>query len=252
MDIRKNYNINGQGIKIGLIDTGISNKGFATDGINLIDNNKDFTDHHCHGTHISGILKDEKYGVAPSADLYVVKALDKNLNGKIKDIANGVEWLIDKNTDIILLPLGTSENSKELRNVISKANESNILVVSSIGNYGLNIEVEVLYPAKYKDVIGVGALSANGEIWSGTTLGQGLDILLPGQRVKSLSLEGETLLASGTSMASAYMAGFLALYLEHYNYFDRHEIKEQFFRQMNRLPLINKVRKMETEIFIKK
>ena len=212
--IREQNNLYGKDVKIGLIDTGVAKFIDVVDGINVRDQNEDYSDTHGHGTHIAGILKDDSFGIVPDSDLYIVKALDSKMSGDIKDIILGIEWLIEKEIDIILLPFGSTEYNSELEKVINDANEKGIFVVSSVGNYGLQEEIDVLYPAKFKNVLGVGALGKDGEVWKGSTLGEEVDILLPGQAIKSLSLSGDPLVSSGTSMASAYMAGILALYIE--------------------------------------
>ena len=125
-----------------------------------------------------------------------------------------MKWSIDKDVDIILMPFGTPKDSVDLKNIIDKAVAKDILIVSSVGNYGLQGDIDVLYPAKYTNVIGVGALDKKSEIWKGTTKGEGLDVLLPGQFISSYSITGDKLISSGTSMASAYMAGLLSLYVE--------------------------------------
>jgi len=216
-NIREKYNVYGKGIKVGLIDTGVSNFIEVTNGINILSKKSNYYDDHGHGTHIAGILKDKEFGIIPDSELFVVKALDNKMEGEIDNIVLGINWLIKQDVDIILLPLGSPSGNEELKKVINKAIRKEIFVVSSVGNFGLQEKSEVLYPAKYKNVIGVGALAKDGDIWRGTTLGRGVDILLPGQFIKSVSLKGEPLISSGTSMASAYMAGMLALYIEKLN-----------------------------------
>ncbi|QQX15216.1 hypothetical protein JKL50_03615 [Bacillus altitudinis] len=62
--------------------------------------------------------------------------------------------------------------------------EALIVVISSVGNYGLQEKSDILYPAKFKGVIAVGALNMNGDIWKGRTVGNGLNVLLPGHYKK--------------------------------------------------------------------
>ncbi|MED4588508.1 MULTISPECIES: S8 family serine peptidase [Priestia] len=213
--LHQKYELKGNGVKVSLIDTGVSKEITSTvDGINTINDSKDYDDDHGHGTHIAGILSSEEFGVAPEIDLYVAKALDSNLKGDINNIINAIEWSIDKNVDVILMPFGTPKDNQDLKQMIDKAVEKDILVISSVGNFGVQKDVDVLFPAKYSNVIGVGAINKKGEIWKGTTQGDGLDVLLPGQFINSYSTTGENLVSSGTSMASAYMAGLASLYVQ--------------------------------------
>ena len=89
----------GNGIKDGIIDTGID-----VDHLDLIDNikggynatskKKSFDDDNGHGTHVAGIIAavDNDIGVigvigdANEADLYAIKVLDEYGNGYISDI----------------------------------------------------------------------------------------------------------------------------------------------------------------------
>ncbi|MDV2686790.1 S8 family serine peptidase [Alkalihalophilus lindianensis] len=214
-NIHSNYGLKGTGVKIAIIDTGVSNSSInIVEGINILEDTNDFSDDHGHGTHLAGIIGSTEIGVAPDSDLYIAKALDEKLEGNIENIVKAVEWSISKNVDIILMSFGTVNDDKALKNVIDKAADNNITVVSSVGNFGLQDTVDIFYPAKYENVVAVGALDKNNEIWKGTTLGEELDYLLPGQYINSHSINGDYLISSGTSMASAYMAGFIALKIE--------------------------------------
>lgn len=207
--------LSGKDVRVALIDTGVAKKIPVIEGINVINDSNNYLDDHGHGTHIAGILASNELGVAPNIDLYAIKALDANLNGEITDIIKAIDWAISKEVDIILMPFGTFKGTSELESLIHKAaQEKDILFVSSVGNYGLQESIDILYPAKYDDVIAVGALDKEKDVWIGTTLGEELDYLLPGQYINSYAINNDYLVSSGTSMSSAYMAGLLALYVE--------------------------------------
>ncbi|MGD6777962.1 S8 family serine peptidase [Sutcliffiella horikoshii] len=210
------YGLTGKKVKIALIDTGVSPSLHinVVKGINVLDDSTNFQDDHGHGTHLAGVLGSKQLGIAPDSELYIVKALDNNLQGDISNIVKSIEWSISQKVDIILMPFGTFYDSADLKKAIDLAVSHKIIVVSSVGNYGLQENADITYPAKYDNVIAVGALNNEGDIWKGTTMGEELDFLLPGQHINSYSLSGDFLLSSGTSISSAYMAGVLALYLE--------------------------------------
>lgn len=211
--IREMTELDGSGIRVALLDTGVSEFINVTEGINIL-NEGSYLDDHGHGTHLAGILTSEEFGVSPRIQLYVAKVLDEQMRGNISDIIEGIKWAIDQDVDIILLPFGTKTNDENLYNVISEAYKNDIFIVSSVGNYGLQEGVEVLYPAQYEEVIGVGALNYFGELWEGTTVGEGLNFIMPGQFIRSNGLNGDYIISSGTSMASAFMTGVLSLYLQ--------------------------------------
>ncbi|QFT90778.1 Minor extracellular protease Epr precursor [Bacillus sp. THAF10] len=231
--LHQKYGLTGKKVKIALIDTGVSSSipVNVVKSINVIDGSNDVRDDHGHGTHLAGIVGSKSLGVAPDSELYIVKALDHQLQGDISTIIKAIEWSIDQRVNIILMPFGTFEDSSELKQVIDLANSHQIIIVSSVGNYGLKKDVDITYPAKYDNVIAVGALNKEGEVWKGTTLGEEMDVLLPGQYINSYSLSGGSFVSSGTSIASAYMAGVLALYLENNNEFTIDKVLEAMKNQ---------------------
>ncbi|WP_405099735.1 S8 family serine peptidase [Oceanobacillus sp. FSL H7-0719] len=122
-ELGKNYNLNGTGIKIGIIDIGTSKRIEVVKGINIIYKNSNYEDDHGHEAHIAGILKSSTFGVAGKSEIYVVKTLDKNMIGDIGNIVLGIDWLIKENADIILLLFWTLEGSNNLEEIINKADK---------------------------------------------------------------------------------------------------------------------------------
>lgn len=123
----------GTGIKVGIFDTGIdynhedlsqNYKGGHT-FMTLPDNgttncktgqrvdNSDPIDQHGHGTHVAGIIGAVDntvgvIGVAPEADLYAIKVLNKNGNGCSDNIIAGLNWAKDNNIEVMSASLGWS------------------------------------------------------------------------------------------------------------------------------------------------
>jgi len=94
-------NTTGSGVKIAIIDTGISRKHpdlTVSGGINLVgtSSSKKWNDDNGHGTHVAGTIGARNYsigvlGVAPDAELYAVKVLDQFGGGSISDVVEGIE-----------------------------------------------------------------------------------------------------------------------------------------------------------------
>lgn len=110
----------GKGIKIAVLDTGcdLSHadlKDRITGGRNFTDDdNSDptiFKDYNGHGTHVAGTIAAHEndagvIGVAPEADLLIVKVLNKDGSGQYEWIINGIHYAIEQNADIISMSLG--------------------------------------------------------------------------------------------------------------------------------------------------
>ena len=94
-------NCTGTGIKIAVVDTGISKKHTDLDvagGVSLVGDksSKKWDDDNGHGTHVAGIIgacnnSVGVVGVAYDSELYAVKVLDSSGNGQISDVIEGIE-----------------------------------------------------------------------------------------------------------------------------------------------------------------
>lgn len=201
---------NGDGIKTGIIDTGIDvdHPDLAANikgGYNTTSKKKSYDDDNGHGTHVAGIIGavDNEVGVigvAPQVDLYAIKALDYNGDGYLSDLIEAIEWCIVNNMDIINMSLGIDEDSLVLRESVMKAYNSGILMVAAAGN---NHGGRCQYPALYKEVIGVGAIDQNNSIAEFSAI-EGVDVWAPGVSIYSTHLDGYYLLKNGTSMAAPH------------------------------------------------
>lgn len=240
-----NKNYTGNGIKVAIIDTGIDYKhpdlkSNFYKGVSFI-KNKNFVDDNGHGTHVAGIVAGKNnnigfVGVAPNAKLYVAKALDKNGYGTVENLTKSVKWAIKNNVDIINMSIGLTSNEvgtkefKNLENAINEAYSKGILIVAAAGN---DNNKDVDYPAKFKNVISVGAitnydpqLEKDRYVKSDfSNYGKDLEITAPGSFIYSTypmnikpflyPVNGYEML-SGTSMAAPYVTGFLAVLQNRY------------------------------------
>lgn len=216
-------NCTGKGVKIAIIDTGISKKHpdlTVSGGVNLVGTaqNKKWDDDNGHGTHVAGITgacnnSIGVVGVAYDSELYAVKVLDSNGNGRISDVIEGIEWAMENDMDIISLSLGTNLYSQALEDACEVAYNSDLLLVAAAGNSGDgNPDTnDVDYPAKFDSVIAVAAIDCNNDtsIWSAD--GTEVELAAPGVDIYSTYLEGGYFTSSGTSMAAPFVSGVAAL-----------------------------------------
>lgn len=73
------------------------------------------------------------------------------------------------------MSLGGDKKSESLHKAIKEAHQKGIVVISSVGNNGFSVNDTVTYPAKYDEVLGVGALGKNKKRWFRTSRGNGID-----------------------------------------------------------------------------
>ena len=125
----------GKGITVAILDTGcdithpdlkeriVGGSNFTNDDGGKTDVYKDYNG---HGTHVAGTIAATKnnngvVGVAPEANLLIIKVLDKNGSGQYEWIINGINYAIEQKADIISMSLGGPENLPALHEAIKKA-----------------------------------------------------------------------------------------------------------------------------------
>lgn len=210
---------NGAFVKVAVLDTGIDFshpdlKERIKGGYNIIDYKRLPNDDNGHGTHVAGIIAAINnsigtIGVSPNVDLYAVKVLDSLGNGYTSDLIQGVEWSITNKMQVINMSL-EALNSQALYDAIRKANQAGIVQVASAGN---NPTAPVAYPAAYSEVISVTAVDSNNDKANFSSTGK-VDVAAPGVSIYSTYKGSTYSTMSGTSMASPYVAGTVALMLE--------------------------------------
>lgn len=248
----------GKGIKIAVLDTGcdLSHpdlKDRITGGRNFTDDdNSDpnvFKDYNGHGTHVAGTIAAYEneagvIGVAPEADLLIVKVLNKDGSGQYEWIINGIHYAIEQNADIISMSLGGPADVPELHDAIKAAVKKNILVVCAAGNEGDGDDStdEFAYPGCYNEVISVGAVNLERDSSEFTNSHNEIDLVAPGEEILSTFLNGKYATLSGTSMAAPHVSGALALIKDLANkQFERKLSEPELYAQLIRrtVPLGN-------------
>lgn len=216
----------GRGVSVAVLDTGIKTTHEDLNiagGKSFVDGINSFEDDNGHGTHVAGVIgaSDNEVGVvgvAPNVELYSVKVLNSEGDGKYSDIISGLEWVIKNNIQVVNMSFGSaieSKESKAFEKALKEVYKNNIVLVSSAGNTGdiENKKGTITYPASSSSVIAVGAIDPNHYRFYFSSYGKELELMAPGVSIYSTSLEGYSY-KSGTSLASPYVAGIAALMLE--------------------------------------
>jgi|APGre2960657373_1045057.scaffolds.fasta_scaffold00367_10 subtilisin family serine protease len=211
----------GNGIKVAVLDTGASLKHPDLEGQIL--KAKDFTgstsgpyDTNGHGTHCAGVVAGNKndsgiIGVAPGCKLLIGKVLDDEGAGNSKGISEGIRWAADSDADIISMSFGSSVKDKAITASIKYAYSKGCYLVSAAGNEGPR-EGTTNYPANLDECISVAAVDKDSLAAKFSSRGK-VNIAAPGVDITSCWPPKGYAKLSGTSMATPFVAGVLALVL---------------------------------------
>ncbi|MEE8227986.1 MAG: S8 family serine peptidase, partial [Kiloniellales bacterium] len=244
---RLDYGVSGAGFGVCVVDTGVDpnheqmDNGKVVAFYDAINAQVVAYDDHGHGTHVASIIAgdglgggnaDTYKGVAPGAEIYAAKVLNSAGSGTQSQVIAGIEWcagLLD--VDIISMSIGTTTPSDGNDAMSQAANSAvtihNKIVVVAAGNSGPGPQ-SVGAPGAAAQAITVAA-AAN---WSGDGYGVYLasfssrgptlderikpDIAAPGVRITAAraGTVDQYVTFSGTSMATPYTSGAIALALE--------------------------------------
>ena len=196
-------------------------------GFNAADNQGDPMDDNGHGTHCSGIVGaegDNSEGIAGinwNVQIMPLKFLGRGGSGSTKDAIESINYAIDRkrngvNVRVINASWGSTSKSKALEDVIRAAGEQGILFVAAAGNSSTNNDKNPHFPSNYNlpNVISVASLDRTDNLSSFSNFGaKTVHIAAPGREILSTWLGEDYREASGTSMATPYVAGTAALIL---------------------------------------
>jgi serine protease AprX len=242
--------LDGAGVGICIVDTGVdpNHEQIAPRTVTF----KDFVngrvaayDDHGHGTHVAGIAAGDGIGgpdaatfvgVAPGASLFAAKVLNSAGSGTTSNIVAGIQWChAQPDVDVISMSLGGGggDGTDALSVAVDQAVAGGEVVVVAAGNSGDAPET-VTAPGVARSAITVGAVSDysapvgtdrhDDGIWLAGFSSRGPtsdgrikpDIASPGVTVRSAKAgtTNEYATFSGTSMATPYVAGAVALALQ--------------------------------------
>jgi minor extracellular protease Epr len=236
-----NAGFTGKGVKISVIDSGISPHEDLriAGGYSAVDYTTSYSDDQGHGTHVAGIIgaRHNSFGVrgvAYDAELYAVKAFDENGQAYLSDMIEGIDWSVANGIDIINLSAGTQTDSFALRSSVDKAYAAGLLVVAAAGNDGNDLGTgdTVDFPARYPSAISVGAVDRNSARALFSSTGSTVEVTAPGVNIASTYPNNQYVYMSGTSMATPYVAGNLALMKQAYPQLTNEQLRQVLVSQV--------------------
>lgn len=144
--------IDGTGIKVAVIDTGVDFNhpdlfGWGPDGkviggYNFIREDELPLDTNGHGTQVTGIIAadGQAIGVAPKAKILAYKVSEDGEGVSSELIIRAIEKAIEDGADIINISLGVNKTNAKIDRAVNIALEAGIFVVTAAGNDGPGLE----------------------------------------------------------------------------------------------------------------
>jgi serine protease AprX len=240
---RVEFGVDGTGVDVCVIDTGADPNHEQLDSnivgfFDAINGRTAPYDDQGHGTHVAATIAGDgvgsspdaaRYqGVAPGASLHIAKVLSSSGSGTATQIINGIDWCIERGADVLSASLGTSTGSDGLDALSQAVNNAvtnhGMVATIAAGNSG-DAPRTVGSPGAAEHALTVGA---SGKMSDGLVLapfssrGPNLsgilkpEVVAPGVSVISADA-GTTsgyVSGSGTSMATPFTAGAVALLLD--------------------------------------
>lgn len=168
-----------------------------------------------HGTHVAGVVGadiNNAMGVAGTAQvrLMAVKVMNESGEGTDATVADGIIWAVDHGAQVITMSLGVESQTSALTSAVKYASAHGVVLVAAAGNEGLS---SVSYPAAYPQVIAVGASDKLDHKASFSNYGSQLEVMAPGMQIWSTKPGDAYQELSGTSTATPFVAGVIALML---------------------------------------
>ncbi|MFJ1555811.1 type VII secretion-associated serine protease mycosin [Streptomyces mirabilis] len=228
----------GQGITVAVLDTGVDDRhpdlaGNVLTGKDMVGFGAQRGDRAWarHGTAMAGIIAghghgvgngDGVLGIAPEAKILPVRVIledgdsarTRARNTRGNALAEGIRWATDQGADVINLSLGDDSKSAHPEPAedaaVQYALKKGAVVVASAGNGGEKGD-HISYPAAYPGVIAATAVDQNGTHASFSTRRWYATVSAPGVDVVIADPDDKYYEGWGTSAASAFVSGAVAL-----------------------------------------
>lgn len=147
-DIPRIQGIDGSGIKIAVIDTGVDFNhpdlfgwgpdGKVVGGYNFIQRGEPPLDKNGHGTQVAGVIAadGQAIGIAPKSKILAYKVSEDGEGVSSELIIEAIEMAIEDGADVINISLGVNKTNSKIERAVNYALEKEIFVVTAAGNDG--------------------------------------------------------------------------------------------------------------------
>jgi len=215
-------------VVVAVVDTGVDLNHpvlapFLLPGINVRNRSLPPQDEMGHGTEVAGVIAGVwgayRQGNAPvgKGKILPIKVMENGEDGEVFYTVEGIREAIRQKADIIVLAQGSWSYSKLMADAIREAEENGVLVVGAVGNATFDLDGQLIYnrplyyPAAFPTVLSVGSIRHEGSHEPTSNVGDGIDLVAPGESISTASLDGKMSFDSGTSFAAPQVAGVAAL-----------------------------------------
>ncbi|MET8150224.1 S8 family serine peptidase, partial [Actinoplanes sp. NPDC005259] len=183
-----------------------------------------------HGTAVASIIAATPAegagprGLAPGATIVPIRVSEQTdtdgggqSGGEPADpgrFADAIDWAVGPgDADVINMSLVMADDDGRVRDAVARAVAAGVVVVAAAGNHGRADEANPRpYPASYPDVIGVGAIGANGVAGDFSQRGDWVDVTAPGVQVTFAARGSGHARGDGTSYATPFVSATAAFH----------------------------------------
>jgi type VI secretion system secreted protein VgrG len=251
---RSAYHVDGTGMTVAVIDTGVDYKNAALGagfgpgakvvaGYDFADNSPDpMATSSQHGTAVAGLIGSNNptdLGVAPGVSVVALRVTDASNTGSLNSVASALQWVIDHhaeyNITAVNMSLSDGQNyarnwfasgggvPQQITNLIGQLKGLNIPVVAATGNNFTGHQGEG-FAAIVSDTISVTATDLSGNLLPnaqrlGSTVGgsSATTIAAPGDGLTAPSGDSGAATVEGTSFATPLVTGAVVLLQQIYD-----------------------------------
>lgn len=223
-----NHTHGSKSVIVAVIDTGVDathpelSDRVLPNGYDFIDRTPKVTDHHGHGTHVSGIIgarSGNKVGIAginPEISILPIRAVPTDGDETDANLLESFEYAAKNGARVANCSFGKAESSQAVGDVIAGTEKAGLLVIVAAGNDGRDINRVPTFPASFRspNMIVVASHTSRGSMSSFSNFGMGkVDLSAPGSGILSSIPGGKYASWDGTSMATPQVVGVAALTL---------------------------------------
>ncbi len=205
------------GVVIAILDSGVDPRhpdlaGKLVTGTNTFDKSGNTADQYGHGTKMAGVAGARGNngvgiaGVAWQSPIMPIRVTDRKGRATSASIAAGIVWAVDHGARVVNISMEGVVKNAAIRTAAEYAYNHGALVVAPSGNCNCKD------PAPETPfILSVSSTDESDRVSPSATAGAFVDLSAPGENIPTTTMYGLYLGESGTSIASAVVAGVAAL-----------------------------------------